>query len=191
MNIRTLTVEDSEAILSVIKDRGTFQGVQSELLETHMKFSHMSLVDLVQNPSQGKVYGAFEGDELKGFIVTILSDQQPCYFVRRAQTVHTAKLETLSLLFAYLIQDYESRGLNRFYTLYKKDNIGVYHRLWRTTEVLKNYVTYTDMEIAPNTRPKHYEVWDSLCGRTLTPDTLVVRGFIRKSDTMFFNEDRL
>jgi hypothetical protein len=173
-----------------MESRSTFLGVPSgDATTLHRVISLATAKDLLAvGPSLGRVFGLYTDGQLDAAVFTVVSTAHPCYYVNKAYTRPGSPLSVLSELFEHLIQVYEQLGYSRFYTLYRRDDIATYHKLWRTSKVLKNYITYSDLEIEPNIRPKHSDFWELLFGRSLYKATMVVRGFIRKSDSMFFNE---
>lgn len=190
MRVTPIKVTDLPLVEALVRSRQTTLAVSPEFQDMHTKMSLASVSDLLAcGESVGRVFGAFnDTGDLLGIVTVALSRAQPCYFIRKAYTSPEAPLKTLSELFTAVIAHYEALGYGRFYTMYSNDNIGLYHRLWRTASTLTNYVTYTDLVIPANVRPKHSDVWELLFGRSLYPEDMAIRGFIRKNDTMFFNE---
>lgn len=191
MTSRLLTLEDMPAIQDLVHARDFTLGVDPSSHATVQAFSLGLLEDLLKNGlGVGAAFGLFDGDQLNGLLVSCLSSAHPCYFVRKAHTRPGLGLthSVLSELFSACIEHHEQRGFERFYTLYRSSDIGIYHRLWRTSSVLKNYVAYTDLEMQPNIRPKYSDFWELLFGRTLYNVPMSVRGFVRKSPSMVFNE---
>lgn len=190
MQVKPLTPTELSSIETLIKTRSRTLAVSPEFQDMHTKMTLLNVQDLMSvGPEVGQVFGAFDDEGLMiGILIVVLSSSQPCYFVRKAYTVPKAPLKTLSKMFEFIIQFYEKLGYKRFYTMYNADDIGLYHRLWRTGSTLRNYITYTDLTVPANVRPKHSDVWELLFGRSLYPEPMVVRAFIRKDDTMFLNE---
>ncbi len=188
--IRHLSIDDYPQLASLMESRDTFLGVPpGEATDLHRTISLATAKDLLQvGPSLGRVFGLFSGDVLAAAVFTVISTSHPCYYVNKAYTRPGSSLSSLSEIFEYLIETYERLGYRRFYTLYRQSDIATYHKLWRTSKVLKNYITYSDIEVEPHIRPKHSDFWELLFGRSLYRSTMVVRGFIRKSSSMFFNE---
>lgn len=192
MEVVKLTKDDLDPLIELIQSRSNFIGFDESQIHLHQKVSIQNAADLLNvGDAYGSVFGLWSNNQLEGALFTALSFAQPCYFITKAYTRPGASLSTLSDLFDHTIRYYEKRGFQRFYTLYRKDDIGKYHRLWRTTKVLKNYISYTDLEVPPLTRVKHSDYWDLMFGRALFPVTMSVRGFVYKSDTMFMNEENL
>jgi len=183
--IRILDKDDFDAVADLIVSRQQFLGVAQEHLEMHRKFSAANAKDLLRaGPAIGNIIASEEDGILTGALFTLVSLQQPCYYVNKAYTRPGAELSTLANLFDATIQHYEELGYNRFYTMYKKANVAAYHRLWKTTAILKNYIRYTELELDVHERPKFADYWELLCGRQLYMDPMVIRAFIRKTDDM-------
>jgi hypothetical protein len=183
MTVRILTEQDAELIIDLMGAREDFLGVPEVFRDTFKKFAAANVLDLLKTGgSMGRAFGLIndETGELDGAIITLISNAQPCWFLNKAYTRPGSKLDTLAQLFTYAIQFYEEMGYKRFYTMYKKDLLETYHRLWRTSTVLQAYISYTDMIIAPTERPKHSDFWEYLMGRQIYQEPMVVRGFIRR-----------
>ncbi len=189
--IRQLTPSDYAHLVDLMESRSTFLGVPAgEATTMHKVISLSTAKDLLDvGPGLGRIFGLYdEADTLDAAVFTVVSQSHPCYYVNKAYTRPGVSLDVLPQLFKHLICAYERLGYRRFYTLYREADIATYHKLWRTTSVLSEYITYSDLEIEPNIRPKHSDFWELLFGRSLYKSTMVVRGFIRKSESMFFNE---
>ena len=191
MLVKALTQSDLPSVEKLIRARSKTLAVSSEFQETHTKMSLLNAQDLLScGATQGQLFGAFEGEALVGTLTIVVSKAQPCYFVRKAYTVPGVPLSTLPELFSAVIASYEGLGYKRFYTMYNEKDISLYHRLWRTNSTLRNYLSYTDMVVPPNVRPKHSDVWELLFGRSLYPEPMAIRGFIHKDHTMFLQHGR-
>lgn len=191
MEIAKLTKDDLDPLIEIIQSRSNFIGFDESQVRLHQKVSIQKAADLFNvGDAYGSVFGLWSNNRLEGALFTALSFAQPCYFITKAYTRPGASLSTLSNLYDHTVRYYEQRGFQRFYILYRKDYIGKYRRLCRT-EVLRNYISYTDLEVPPLTRVKHSDYWELLFGRALFPVTMSVRGFVYKSDTMFMNEENL
>lgn len=191
MLVKALTLEDLPSVEKLIKARSKTLAVGQEFQQTHTKMSLLNAQDLLAcGATQGQLYGAFEGEDLVGTLTIVISKTQPCYFVRKAYTAPGVSLSTLPDLFSAAITAYESMGYKRFYTMYNEKDIALYHRLWRTRSTLRNYLSYTDMVVPPNVRPKHSDLWELLFGRSLYPEPMAIRGFVRKDATLFLHHGR-
>lgn len=189
--IRQLSPEDYSQLANLMESRNSFLGVPAgEATALHKTISLSTAKDLLDvGPSLGRIFGLYdEAGTMDAAVFTVVSQSHPCYYVNKAYTRPGVSLDVLPQLFKALICEYERLGYRRFYTLYRQDDIATYHKLWRTTTVLSNYITYSDLEIEPNIRPKHSDFWELLFGRSLYKSTMVVRGFVLKSESMFFNE---
>jgi hypothetical protein len=189
--IEQLTPSDYSRLALLMESRNTFLGVPAgDATNLHKVISLSTAKDLLAvGPSLGRIFGLYdEIGTLDAAVFTVVSQSHPCYYVNKAYTRPGVGLDVLPQLFKHVLVEYELLGYRRFYTLYRQDDIATYHKLWRTTKVLSNYITYSDLEIEPNIRPKHSDFWELLFGRSLYKSTMVVRGFIRKSESMFFNE---
>jgi len=189
--IKQLTASDYPSLANLMESRSSFLGVPAgEATALHKTISLSTAKDLLDvGPSLGRIFGLYdETGTMDAAVFTVVSQSHPCYYVNKAYTRPGVGLDVLPQLFKDLIVEYERLGYRRFYTLYRQDDIATYHKLWRTTTVLSNYITYSDLEVAPNIRPKHSDFWELLFGRSLYKSTMVVRGFILKSESMFFNE---
>lgn len=185
-----LTLAQYADLEELMSSRSRFLAVAGDNAEAFRKIGLTTAYDLLSvGPDVGRVFGRYENEKLVGAAFTVISSTHPCYYLNKAYTTSDADLTVLPSLFEFLISEYEKLGYKRFYTLYRKQDIPTYHRLWRTSKVLTNYVSYTDYESAPNERPKHSDFWELMYGRSLYPVEMVVRAFIRKDETMFFNGD--
>lgn len=189
--IRLLSPADYPKLADLMESRSSFLGVPAgEATELHRMISLSTAKDLLDvGPSLGRIFGLYdEVGTMDAAVFTVISQSHPCYYVNKAYTRPGVGLDVLPQVFRALILEYENLGYRRFYTLYRQSDIATYHKLWRTLKVLSNYITYSDLEVEPNIRPKHSDFWELLFGRSLYKSTMVVRGFIRKSESMFFNE---
>ncbi len=190
LTCRELTLVDFDILKDLMLSRSRFLAVSEEGTAGHRQGSVASAFDMLYvGNSIGRIFGAFDSKGvLVGAAFTVVSSSHPCYYLNKAYTLANAEEQPLPQLFAYVISTYESLGYKRFYTLYRKQDIAIYHRLWRTSKVLANYVSYTDYESAPNERPKFKDYWELMYGRILYPVPMVVRGFVSKAANMFYNE---
>lgn len=185
--IRTLGVDDFESVSDLIVARQQFLGVPSGHIELHREFSKENAKDILRaGPSIGNIFGYFQDDELYGALFTLISSAQPCYYVSKAYTHPSAGIEVLPSLMSSAVAHFESIGYLRFYTMYKKENHATYTRLWRTSSIMKSYISYTDLELNMHERPKFSDYWELLCGRQLYMDPMLIRGFIKKTNDMRF-----
>lgn len=187
---RVLELHDYEALGALMESRDSFLAIAPESLKMHREISISTAYDLLKvGPSVGTIFGAYDAQgQLWGVAFTAISSAQPCYFLNKAYTRPGAQRSLLPNLFEFLILHYEKLGYQRFCTLYREQDIATYHRLWRTTTVLRNYVSYSDLRTEVNERPKYSDYWELMYGRILYPVPMVVRAFVRKSETMYFNE---
>lgn len=195
MTIKLLTLDDLQAI-TVLTEKPTI-GVSEDQHLSFLNVEQANLKDLLNvGLKAGAVFGYFSdsvGEEatLLGYLVTCVSENQPCYFVRKARTKTGAPLNVLSDLFYAAIKQHEQWGYKRFYCLYRQSDIATYRRLWRMNTLANTYLAYSDLVVPPDLRPKHADFWDLLFGRSLYTETMVVRGFIRLDDTAQSNQDAL
>lgn len=179
LTTRTLNIDDYDQVLTVLLAKTTLGVSQSETTFFNTVTSQ-GLEDLLKQPTHvGSVFGCFSGKTLVGFLTTCLSSAHPCYFLRKAHTLVGAPLTTLPVLFDAALVQHESWGYKRFYTLYRSKDIDAYRKLWRASSVLSSYLAYSDLEVLPDTRPKHSDFWELLFGRTLYADSMTVRGFLK------------
>lgn len=179
LKTRTLNIDDYEQVLTVLLAKATL-GVSPSESTFFNTVTSQGLEDLLRQPTHvGSVFGCFSDDKLIGFLTTCLSSAQPCYFLRKAHTVVGAPLATLPTLFDAALTQHEVWGYKRFYTLYRSKDVDVYRKLWRVSSVLPSYLTYSDLEVLPDTRPKHSDFWELLFGRTLYSEPMTVRGFLK------------
>ena len=130
----------------------------------------------------GTAFGVWsdDGQTLWGLVFTLLSNQQPCYYINKAYTRPDAPLNVLPTGLKKVIRHHEDLGYRRFYALYSKSQLETYKRLWRKHDLLVGYDCYTEYESAYNERPKFQEFWELLYGRMLYRDTMIVRAFIKR-----------
>lgn len=189
MKTRALTPVDFEPLQDLMLARESFLGVHEQSLDILKQTAVETARDLLfVGPQVGTVFGTFDDqDALVAAVFTSVSAAHPCYYVNKAYTSPGASLASLSEAFSSVIAHYESLGYSRFYTLYRERDIDLYQRLWRTARSLDGYMSYTDLSIPANTRPKQSEIWEMMMGRILYVTPMVVRGFIRVSETTFFH----
>jgi hypothetical protein len=187
--LRELGPTDFDGLSDLISARGSFLSVSPQSVLAHREVSLMAALNLLDTPGQGRIFGLFEEKAIHAAVFTLISPTHPCFYIQKAYTAPESRKDSLALLFEHLIARYEELGYGRFYTMYRKQDLEIYHRLWRTSKVLRNYVSYTDLEIEPNIRPKHSEYWELLFGRMLFKDTMFIRGFVDKRRDMFFNNE--
>lgn len=181
MTVRVLTLDDYEALAELSLSRSAFLGVDPERLEIQRKFATANMKDLLTvGQSYGTAFGLFNAENtLVAAIITLVSTNQPAYFLNKAFTAPGTTISALPELFNAMIVHYEGLGYKRFFTMYKSSLVDVYQRLWRCTDNLKGYISYTELDLDAQERPKHADIWELLSGRQLYVDPMSVRGFIK------------
>lgn len=192
MTVRILTSSDFDALAELTLSRENFLGVPEDKLEMQRAFAVANMRDLLATGNSLGAVFAYEDSAgiMQGAVITLVSTTHPCYFLNKAYTRPGASLSVLSSIFTETIKYYEELGYKRFYTMYKKELVETYHRLWKVSNCLKEYVSYTELELAPQERPKHSDFWELLSGRQLYMDAMVIRGFLKldESATIWRNE---
>lgn len=190
LTTKVLELKDYDDLVGLMLSRSSFLAVPEQAIHTHKMVSMANARDLLSvGQGVGRIFGLYDDQQiLQGVVFTAISQAQPCYFVNKAYTRPDSPGQTLPMLFEFLIKTYEGLGYRRFYTMYREQDIEVYHKLWRTSTVLKDYISYSDLEVKPNTRPKHSDFWELMFGRMLFETTMVIRGFVNKNANMYFNE---
>lgn len=187
--VTILSQEHANQIVEVVNGRGAFSGITDpkaleSIREQQFKNTHNLLDATVQNSGLGRIFGLFdevEKDRLDAVMYTAISDAQVCYYLTRAHT-HPRIANGprgLSRLISYTVRYYESLGYYRFYTMYRERHIAAYQKLWRTSESLEGYVSYSELKMRANERPRQTEIWERVYGRILFPEPTVVRAFVR------------
>ena len=183
-----LTLSNYADLEGLMTSRNRFLAVAGDNQDSFRKIGLTTAYDLLNvGPDVGRIFGAYVDDALVGAAFTSVSSTHPCFYLNKAYTSPGAPADVLPVLLEHLIWVYSELGYKRFYTLYRKQDLETYHRLWRTASVLKDYVAYTDYESAPNERPKHSDFWELLYGRSLYPEEMMVRAFVKKDDTMYWH----
>lgn len=189
---RILSQDDYSEVSRVICSRDYFSSIsrQAELRnarEFHLSHTHNLLDADVQNAGLGRVFGATNSDGLLvGILVTTLSDCQANYYVVRAHTIPGLQDPSvvLSELMAAAIAYYEQNGYFRFYTVYTSSKIAAYQRLWKASESLAGYISYTEVDVGANEKVKQSEFWEKLYGRLLLPEPSAIRAFVRPRNSI-------
>lgn len=183
MYVATLTHLNVQAATDLVMSRSNFLAIKDpEMLELQQRMTILNLQNVLDEKftSLGTVFGAWsdDGTVLQALLVTILSTNQPCWYINKAYTRPGADLSALSLLWASAIKHHKDLGYKRFYCLYPEQKFDVYQRLWRTDSLLKDYLVYTEYRSAPLERLKFQEFWELLYGRILYNEPMLVRAFI-------------
>ncbi len=186
MEVRILRYEDADAIKELIETRDRMLGISNpDQLQMMREQGHLNTLNLLRHSDlehqMGRIFGCFENGVLVGVLYTVTSTEQPCWYMTRA---HTRKGVTngpsiLGSLTREAVSLYEAAGFRRFYTMYPKRYIAAYQPLWKTSDSLHGYHSYTDLEVPPLTKPKFNDFWELLLGRALYTNTMVIRGFIK------------
>jgi hypothetical protein len=190
MEIRILKVKDADAVDALVNSRDNMMGNANPIMMERLRTqSSMNTRNLLYHSDLGHsmclLFGAFDAGQLVGVLYTVCSSEQPCYYLTRAHTLKGVAngAAILGSLLGGALDVYEKAGFRRFYTMYPSDLLRAYQPLWRSPRVLQDYLTYTDLEVGPFERPKFNEYWEILFSRVLFPNPILVRGFVKKTNT--------
>ena len=184
MHASVLTRDNAKQALEVMQSRKNFLAItDAEALETQRYMAQRNLENLMDPhfAAMGTLFGVWsDAGQMQALLITLFSNQQPCFYINKAYTVPGATLDVLPVGLKLVMQHHEALGYRRFYALYSKSNLETYKRLWRKSALLKDYDCYTEYESAPLERPKFQEFWEMLFGRMLYNEPMIVRAFIQQ-----------